>query len=42
MGPQAANQIVEEIGTQFRARVIQMDEAIGCHQSEAEAIDGAG
>jgi fused signal recognition particle receptor len=28
MGPQAANQIVEEIGTQFRARVIQMDEAL--------------
>jgi len=28
MGPQAANQIVEEIGTQYQARVIQMAEAL--------------
>src|SRR5262249_48103942 len=28
MGPQAANQIVEEIGTQYKTRVIQMAEAL--------------
>jgi fused signal recognition particle receptor len=29
MGPQAANQIKDEIGTQFRARVIHMEDALG-------------
>ncbi|HTQ37640.1 MAG TPA: signal recognition particle-docking protein FtsY [Pirellulales bacterium] len=38
MGPQGANQIVEEIGTQFRARVIQMDDAIEVAKSKLKQL----
>ena len=38
MGPQAANQIVQEIGTKYRSRVIQMAEALDVVKTQLKEI----
>src|SRR5215471_6758705 len=38
MGPQAANQTVEEIRTQFRARVVQMDDILAVIKKKLQEL----